>query len=470
SDTAGKVVFEGSAKGERFDANDHVTVSLSLGQEYQVAIRYRDRASEATIQVDKRDTPFTFILAPPAEKSKARIDENASRAAVESLEKHLASEPAKRQPLGEEAFAAIPLTREDATRAEELLWQDHVRRIRDTRAEEMKARELTDGDLKMPFYYKIFGDKPEGGRSMYISLHGGGGAPKRVNDGQWENQKRLYQLEEGVYVVPRAPTDTWNLWHQGHIDRLFGRLIENMIVFEDVDPNRVYIMGYSAGGDGVFQLAPRMADRWAGAAMMAGHPNETSPLGLRNMAFTIHVGGRDAAYNRNKIAADWQQKLADLRKADPEGYVHWVKIYADKGHWLDREDAAAIPWMAKVRRDPLPARIVWKQDDVTHARFYWLAVEPNSTEARAEVTANRTGQKIDIQANGVQCLTIRLNDQLLNLDEPISITSDGKPLFRGHATRTIAVLAKTLGEYGDPKAVYSGELTVDLPRPIEAKR
>ena len=40
------------------------------------------------------------------------------------------------------------------------------------------------------------------------------------------------------------------------------------IVFEDVDPNRVYLLGYSAGGDGVYQLAPRMADRFAAASMM----------------------------------------------------------------------------------------------------------------------------------------------------------------------------------------------------------
>ena len=56
----------------------------------------------------------------------------------------------------------------------------------------------------------------------------------------------------------------------------------------DVDPNRVYIMGYSAGGDGVYQLAPRMADRWAAAAMMAGHPNDASPLGLRNITGFNH--------------------------------------------------------------------------------------------------------------------------------------------------------------------------------------
>ena len=43
-----------------------------------------------------------------------------------------------------------------------------------------------------------------------------------------------------------------------------------MIAFYGVDSDRVYLMGYSAGGDGVYQVAPRMADRFAAAAMMAG--------------------------------------------------------------------------------------------------------------------------------------------------------------------------------------------------------
>ena len=95
--------------------------------------------------------------------------------------------------------------------AQQQLWTDHAAWIRATRAAEMQARELTDGKLKMPFYYKVFGDKPKDGRAMYISMHGGGGAPKKVNDSQWENQKRLYRLEEGVYVVPRA---------NGHVESL----------------------------------------------------------------------------------------------------------------------------------------------------------------------------------------------------------------------------------------------------------
>lgn len=205
----------------------------------------------------------------------ADVDRAASRAAVEALEMHLAGARQQRPSLTQRPFAAVALTREDADRAQSLLWRDHAAHIRQSRAAEMLARELVDGELKMPFHYEIFGEKPEGGRSLFISMHGGGGAPKRVNDQQWENQKKFYRLEEGVYVAPRAPTDTWNLWHQEQIDRLFARLIEDLIVFEDVNPDRVYLLGYSAGGDGVYQLAPRMADRFAAAAMMAGHPRPT---------------------------------------------------------------------------------------------------------------------------------------------------------------------------------------------------
>ena len=35
------------------------------------------------------------------------------------------------------------------------------------------------------------------------------------------------------------------------------------VIKENVNPNKVYLLGYSAGGDGVYQLAPRMANRWA---------------------------------------------------------------------------------------------------------------------------------------------------------------------------------------------------------------
>ena len=368
--------------------------------------------------------------------------------------------------IDKQPFATVPLTKADAVIARDLLVADRTVRLRDERAAEMKARILTHGKMKMPFFYRHFGDKPADGWSLYISLHGGGGGPARMNDNQWENQKRLYSLKEGIYVVPRAPTNTWNLWHQGHIDPMFERLIQNFAALEGVNFNRVYVMGYSAGGDGVYQLAPRMADRWAAAAMMAGHPNETSPAGLRNLPFALQVGGKDAAYNRNKVAARWEEQLATLRKADGQGYEHFVRIYPDKGHWMDRKDAVAIPWMAKHTRNPVPSRVVWKQDDVTHAQFYWLAVE--KPQARSEIVAEIAGQTVHVQSSDVDVVTIYLDDRMLDLDSPIRIQSQGTTLYEGKVTRTVAALARTLDERGDPNYSFTGQVQVTLPEPFPA--
>ena len=163
--------------------------------------------------------------------------------------------------------------------------------------------------------------------------------------------KAALQPAEGVYVAPRAPTNTWNLWHQDHIDDFFQRLIQNMVLFHQVNPDKVYLMGYSAGGDGVYQLAPRMADFFAAASMMAGHPNETSPLGLRNLPLQSPTWeARMPAYKRNEIAADWEKKLQALRSSDPEGYLHRVRIFPEFGHWMQKKDAEALPWMSQYRR------------------------------------------------------------------------------------------------------------------------
>jgi len=392
-----------------------------------------------------------------------------SAKAVGGLQAFLQKDRPVRGDIADQTFADIPLTRADAAAAEKLLWADHAQMIREDRAEEMKSRVVTQRTLKMPFWYKVFGEKPNEGRRLFISLHGGGGAPARVNDQQWHNQKRLYAPAEGVYLVPRSAVDAWNMWHQPHNDYMFGRLIENLIVFEDVNPDRVYLLGYSAGGDGVYQLAPRMSDRFAAAAMMAGHPNETSPLGLRNIAFTLHVGGKDSAYSRNRIAREWTKKLADLQKNDPGGYVHWAKVYDDKGHWLDREDRAAIPWMAKHARDITPDRIVWRQDDVAHNRFYWLYVDDDMKMPWGDTYAQIDGQTVDVESTKVKRLSIRLRDDMLDLDKPVKVTSGGAEVFSGNVFRTIATLAQTLAERGDPHGLFSAEISVELPELIEVK-
>jgi hypothetical protein len=379
------------------------------------------------------------------------------------LRQYLAIERALRPELESQDFAHTPLGAADAASARSLLWDDHAGFIAIEREAEAEAKTITIEAQSLRYDFSVFGEEPEAGHSLFISLHGGGEAEPSVNDEQWENQKQLYQPDEGIYLAPRAPTNTWNLWHEPHIDGLLERLIENFIVLEGVDPNRVYVMGYSAGGDGVYQLGPRMADCWAAAAMMAGHPNDAHPDSLRNLGFTIHVGGLDTAFDRNLVAGEWGALLDELEAADPEGYPHYVEVHPDKPHWMDLEDAVAVPWMAEFTRNPIPSRIVWLQDDVTHRRFYWLSVDAENAVAGTRIDASVSEQSIDVQGSSSARVTLRLRDEMLDLDQPVRITSGSTTLYEGSVERTILTLSKTTEERGDPALVFSSELTVDLP-------
>lgn len=391
-----------------------------------------------------------------------------AKAPIDELRDWLAILRESRPALADTAFAREPLTKADAASASKLLWEDHTAFLRTTRAAEIVGKIIRIGDREMKFEIVAFGkreDAPAGGRSLFISMHGGGGGPAAMNDGQWENQIRLaqaYHPAEGLYVAPRAPTDTWNLWHEAHIDQMFDRLIADLVALEGVNPNRVFILGYSAGGDGVFQLAPRMADHWAAASMMAGHPNEASPLGLRNVPFAIQVGANDGAYHRNKIAAEWGAKLDALQTDDPDGYPHFTEIHASKGHWMDLEDRKAIPWMEKFTRDPLPTRVAWRQDDVLHRTFYWLAVAPEVAKVGQELIAVRSGQNITVTAHDVPKMFVRLNDAMLDLEQPVVVRVGEKEIFSGRVTRTIRLLADTLAERGDPDLMFSAEIPVSF--------
>jgi len=405
------------------------------------------------------------LMAGAAGEVTVRADTSAQ--AVRDLRAWLAGPREKRAELAAAPFAAVALTRADADSATRALWLDHAAFIRATRAAEMHAKVIELGGLKMKFDLVRFNGPrtpPSGGCSLFLALHGGGGAPPEVNEAQWRNQLALakgYHPREGLYLAPRAPTDAWNLWHQPHMDDFFDRLIQDLIVLENVNPNRMYIFGYSAGGDGVYQLAPRMADRWAGAAMMAGHPNDASPLGLRNLPFVIQVGANDAAYRRNAVAAKWGRELDALQQADTTGYPHFTKLHEGKGHWMDLQDRQAIPWMEKSSRVPLPDKVVWHQSPRTHRRFYWLAVP----EARPgqDIVAQRTGQTVTLAATNTAAVTVLLNDAMVNLDQPVVVRGTGGPLFSNRVARTIATLGRTLAERGDTNLVFSAEVTVTLP-------
>ena len=364
--------------------------------------------------------------------------------------------------VADQGFADKKLTEKGAIEAEQVLLEAWKKEVKKKYHRFWVLKNFSRDGLQMKFDYRVFGELPEDGRSLFISMHGGGNAPEALNTQQWKNQIRLYEPREGVYVAPRAPWDDWNMWFKPGLDEFFDALIQTAVVEMEVNPDKVYLLGYSAGGDGVWRMAPRMADRWAAASMMAGHPGEVSQVNLRNVPFMIWMGENDGAYDRNKLAVEKGRVMDSLQQAEPEGYIHETHIVKGKGHWMDRADTAAIAWMTKYKRNALPKKIVWRQEEVMRPFMYWLGVDLETARPGMAVVAELSGNEIKIEACDYPKLRIYLNDRMVDMDKPVKVTYKGKVLFEKKLARTAKCMARTLCERGDSELVFSGYVEVEI--------
>ena len=362
-----------------------------------------------------------------------------------------------------EAVSEKPLTRAEAEQAKAEVCKDFVasicpetKRIKDEHAVHV-------GDRTMRLHWSTFGEEPADGRALWISLHGGGGVEYREdNIQQWTNQWRLYQPREGIYLCPLSPVDAWNMWCQEDADAFYHKIILMAVSQLGVNPDKVYILGYSAGGDGVWRMGPRMADTWAAASMMAGHPGDVRLENLRNTPFMVWCGAKDAAYQRNTLDAARLEELDSLQRGDPEGYVHGGQIVPGMGHWMMRADTAAIPWMEQYKRNPYPKTIVWQQEEVLRPSFYWVTAPQKELARYKQVRLRVEGNTIRLDRCDYTTLTLWLNDELVDLDKAVKITCQGRTLFSGKLPRTRRNLLRSLISREDTSYAFPASVTVKL--------
>ena len=342
--------------------------------------------------------------------------------------------------------------------------------------------ELRIGELTMPYVMLQKGERPADGWPLWICLHGGGGNDQAqgphewiVNTREWEAQQKLFERVysgAGLYFIPRMADDRRGRWWFDHNQRAFDEVIEKAIAFCDVDPNRVYLMGISEGGYGAIRFAGNRPDRFAACGgMAAAEPLSTSPPeNMRNVAVRIDIGEKDSMFDRIGLARRMGAKLAELRAGDPEGYVHDLHVQKGRGHGIDYSKTPQ--WLMDKARIARPTRVEWTVlpfDTTVDLRSYWLALRERPSRMPLRVTASRNRQRIEIQATHEDgavaqdgTLLVRLDDSMCSLDQPVEIVVNGKARTSVAARRSIATIARTLDERGDPHGVYCAEIEVPL--------
>jgi hypothetical protein len=328
----------------------------------------------------------------------------------------------------------------------------------DLRAE-FAAHEARAGDKVSPYTVKTVGERPRNGYALVIAMHGGGGVPKAVNDQQWQHMQVYYKdhPEAGGYryVALRAPTDEWNGFYTGYIYPVIERLVRQFVVCGEVDPDKVFAIGYSHGGYGAFAIGPTLADRFAAVHASAAAPTggETCAVNLRHLQFSFMVGENDNAYGRRERCQEFDKLVQSLRGERTDIYP--VKFEFATGHQHtglpDRDTLATL--LAAVRASP-PHDLSWEPNAAV-GQHWWLGVEQPAAGQRLD--AELTGQTLTCKVIGATGVHAHLDARLCDCSKALTIVC-GDSRREVMPAPSLRTLSRSLQQRGDPQLAWSWDV------------
>lgn len=476
---------EGTSRDERFDTNDLLEFSIPRGRGCQILAEFDGRSATARFAGSTEATatavlelpassaaraqaapapatPPATVEVPPPPAPTGRLSAAQAKKLRAALQAYFAAPPAARA-AWKFGGALDRLLRRDETAVRGLAWEA-FRAAPEAAAlrEDFAARQVRFEQHQSPYTVKTVGRRPATGWPLFIAMHGGGNAPKRVNDQQWEVMQRYYRDQESVpgyrYVALRAPNDTWNGFYDTYVYPLVATLIRQFLLFGDVDPDKVFLMGYSHGGYGAFAIGPKMPDRFAAIHASAAAPTdgETTARTLRNTVFTYMIGEKDLAYGRLQRCQAFAETVRQLRGDRTDIYPVTLEFIPGNGH-TGLPDREKIRSMYPAVRQPAPRELTWELTDGVIRNFYWLEV-PAPGKGQ-EVNATCRDNRVAVTTRGVAAADVLLDGRLVDFGRPVVFEVNGQRRSE-RLQPSLRVLCETLALRGDP--ALAGTVRVPL--------
>ena len=351
--------------------------------------------------------------------------------------------------------------------------------------------EALEPSAYMNYYFGSKGEVPVGGYPFYLYLHGSG--PKAS---EWSTGLKLGCLFEdspSVYFIPQIPNEgEYYRWYQRSKQYAWEKLIRQMMLRSDINPNRFYLFGISEGGYGSQRLASFYADYLAAAGPMAGgEPLKNAPVeNCRHIGFSLRTGSKDYGFYRNILTDYTRQAFDSLSHIYPDDFKHKIELIKGYGHHIDYRPTPV--WLNQFVRNPWPKQVTWEDyemDEWHRKGFYNLVVLERPDETlRTRYDMNINDNRIELSVRDVHYTTtqkdpqwgiemkfertytpskkgrvlIYLNEHLVDLNKPVVVVLNGQEVYKGKVKCNEVHMARSLATFYDSQRIYPAAIEVEV--------
>lgn len=348
---------------------------------------------------------------------------------------------------------------------------------------------LIDED-PMPFYLLRKGDEAgEQQKPLFLNLHGSG--PKIHEFRATLNLSKAYVDAPSVYFIPQIPNERRYRWWFQPVQNAWERLFRLSMLNDEIDPNKIFVMGISEGGYGSQRLGAFYADYLAGVGPMAGEEplKNAPPLNFRNVAFSFHTGEYDTMFGRNELTALASSVFDSLESKHPGDFVHNVVIQEGKGHAVDY--TKTTPWLVKYERRISPETISWVYFpmhnryrkgfyNVAITKFPGLKEEDVYNRILFNINFNKKNNTITIDAKLMNDemtdlkdmqdmqdmqggeIALYLDDRYIDYSKKVKVVYNDKTVYNSKLKLIEENIVESCGLFGDPERLFPTKITIPL--------